>query len=272
MDTNEPEVPLPQLTAIIPNYKTPELVRICLRLLKKNSDLNKLKVLVVDNDSCDDSLDYLRSIDWITLIERKDCANESGPLMHCRALDIAMQHVDTPFVMVMHTDTFMISEKWQQFLLDCFDSCNVAGVGSWKLENPPGFIKRLGQKIEDLFRHFRTGKKKSRSMFLRSHCAVYRTELLKKHTKGFEDFGTAGEAVHKHLTDAGFEMKFLESAILSKYIRHINHATMILNPAAGSTGKTTKAAARKRLAKELGVPEYKNILMDSSCDSSGDAQ
>ena len=265
MDSNEPDQPLPELTAIIPNYKTPELIRICLRLLKKNSDLTRLKVLVIDNDSQDDSLDYLRKLDWITLVERKGCASENGPLMHCRALDIAMEHVDTPFVMVMHTDTFMISDQWQQFIMSCFDSENVAGVGSWKLENPPGFFKRLGQKFEDILRFLRTGKEKPRPLFLRSHCAVYRTELLRKHTKGFEDFGTAGEAVHKHLTDAGFEMKFLESAVLGKYMRHLNHATMILNPVSKSS-RTSKAAARKRLAKELGVPGYQSILMDESYD------
>lgn len=272
MDTKEPDVPLPELTAIIPNYKTPELTRICLRLLKKNSDLTRLKVLVIDNGSADESLEYLKSLDWITLVERKVGADENGPLMHCRALDKAMEYVDTPFVMVMHTDTFMISDNWQQFLISCFDNENVAGVGSWKLETPPGFFKRLGQKIEDLIRFARTGKEKPRPLFLRSHCAVYRTDLLKKHTKGFDDFGTAGEAVHKHLTDAGFEMKFLESAVLGKYIRHINHATMILNPEAGSNSRTAKAAARKRLARELGVPGYQSILMDDSYDCSGNAK
>lgn len=272
MDTNEPEMPLAELTAIIPNYKTPELIRICLRLLKKNSDLSKLKVLVIDNDSADDSLDYLRSLDWITLIERKNCEHENGPLMHCRALDMALEQVDTPFVMVMHTDTFMISDKWQEFLMGEFTSPQVAGVGSWKLENPPGFFKRLGQKLEDILRLVRTGKEKPRPLFLRSHCAVYRTALLKKHTNGFEDFGTAGEAAHKHLVDAGFEMKFLESAVLGKYMRHINHATQILNPVAGSNSRTAKAAARKRLAKELGVPGYRNILLDDSFDRSGESK
>ena len=91
--------------------------------------------------------------------------------------------------------------------------------------------------------------------------------LLRKYTRGFTDFGTAGEAVHAHLTAAGFEMKFLESSSLGKYIRHLNHATMILNPT--GSGKTSKAKARRNLDRELGFPGFQEILADDSYDKSG---
>ena len=261
MESNEPDVPLPLLTAVIPNYKTPELTKICLSLLRKNSDLAKVRVIVVDNDSRDESLAYLESLDWITLLKRQNIDGESGPEMHCKALDLAVPHIRTPYFMVMHTDTFMVDDRWLDFLTGEFDSESVAGVGSWKLEPPPGIFKKFSQKIEDVLRKIRKkGSGKSEKMlFLRSHCAVYRTELFKKYTNGFNDKGTAGEAVHKKLVNAGFTMKFLASETLGRYIRHLNHATMILNPRPGDR-KTSKKKARKRIAKELGFSGYRELI------------
>ena len=73
------------------------------------------------------------------------------------------------------------------------------------------------------------------------------------------DKGTAGEAVHKKWVTAGFTMKFLASETLGRYIRHLNHATMILNPRPGDR-KTSKKKARKRIAKELGFSGYRELI------------
>ena len=49
-----------QVTIIVPNYKTYELTKVCLRLLRKNTDLNHADVIVVDNNSNDESSKYLK--------------------------------------------------------------------------------------------------------------------------------------------------------------------------------------------------------------------
>ena len=66
----------PILSILIINYKTPDLTKLCLRLLRKHTDLSKVKIIVVDNDSADESLEYLRKLSWITLIERKKLPGE----------------------------------------------------------------------------------------------------------------------------------------------------------------------------------------------------
>ena len=58
-------------TVLVPNYKTLKLTKVCLRLIKKNTDLKKVNVIVIDNNSKDDSTKYLKSLKWIELIERK---------------------------------------------------------------------------------------------------------------------------------------------------------------------------------------------------------
>ncbi|MBL8704260.1 MAG: glycosyltransferase, partial [Rhodospirillales bacterium] len=60
----------PLVTVLVPNYRTPELTRLCLRLLRKHTPPGRIRVIAIDNDSRDESLDYLRSLAWISLIER----------------------------------------------------------------------------------------------------------------------------------------------------------------------------------------------------------
>jgi len=89
------------------NYKTPEVTKLCLELLHKALDVNKVPVWVVDNDSKDDSLAYLKSLDWIKLIERTPVANEHGFMAHGRALDMILERVDTDYLLLLHTDTLI---------------------------------------------------------------------------------------------------------------------------------------------------------------------
>ena len=95
----------PLVTILIPNYKTPDLTKLCLRLIRRFTDLRLAKVLVIDNDSKDASLDYLRTLKWIELLERPAVAGESGAMAHSRALDLALARVKTPYVLSIHTDT-----------------------------------------------------------------------------------------------------------------------------------------------------------------------
>ncbi len=253
-----------QSTLIIPNYKTPMLTKLCLRSLRKFTDLDRTKIIVVDNDSDDDSTEYLKSLGWITLIERKP-VGETGPQMHARALDAALKTVDTPFFAVMHTDTIVKTPDWLDFLLGKFDGApKLAGVGSWKLEHVSS-AKMIGQRIEDLFRELFTRRRHApEERYLRSHCAVYRTAPVKELTHGFDDGETAGKSLHRMLVAAGFEMRFLESAELGKYVDHLNHATMILNPS--GSGRTSKASSRRKLDGKLDNQLYRELLEDETLD------
>ena len=80
------------------NYKTPELTKICLTLLKQHFDngfldVKHVQVWVVDNNSQDDSSDYLRSLDWIHLIERIPEGKEEGFAAHGKALNMILDQM-----------------------------------------------------------------------------------------------------------------------------------------------------------------------------------
>ena len=288
----------PEVTVLIPNYKTLHITKLCLRLLRKYTDPQKVHVIVIDNDSQDESLDYLKKLTWIELIERKKAPDDNPSLSHSRALDLALERVNTPYVLSIHTDTLCKDPRWIDVLLaEIQKESIIAGVGSWKLENKPSIIKCLGKTLEYQWRlgYYRlvgkTGKAKDIEnqkqsgyyrllgetdyvldenrkgyYYLRSHCALYRMDLIKRMNLTFSDGSdTAGKVMHKKLVDRGYKMVFLPSGFLCRYLVHLNHATMVLHPELGS-GKKTIRKGLKRFKKELKALNADQILMDNSLD------
>jgi hypothetical protein len=264
------------VTILIPNYKTPELTKLCMRLLKKNTNLNVADVIVIDNDSKDASLDYLRTLPWIKLIERQVPEGEPGYVSHALALDQALKEVKTPYVLSIHTDTLMTSSYWLPFLLKQMEKGpTIAAVGSWKLETK-AWYQRLFKSIEYYWQSFYfklIGKEDhcllgqgNNYYYLRSHCALYRMDLIKKYNLSFLDGDNpAGKLMHKKLVDAGYKMIFLPSETLGQYMDHLNHATMILNPELGAR-QSTITKGLKRMKKRLAEMNATAVLADESLD------
>ncbi len=251
----------PQITILVPNYKTPEITKICLRLLRKHTDFGLAKVIVIDNHSQDASLEYLKTLHWIELIERQPEPDDTTALSHSRALDLALALVTTPFVLSIHSDTFVKRPDWLDYLLTEFrNDPNIAGVGSWKLE-AKSWPRRFGRKLEEFWKkalYRLTGSKGYKDIrfdsglhYLRSHCAMYRTDVIRALNTSFSDEkGVAGQVMHRKMTDAGYKMVFLDSTRLGQYIDHLNHATTVLNPDLG-TGKKSIRQGQKRIRQKL---------------------
>lgn len=264
-----------QVTILIPNYKTPELTKLCLRLIRKHTDQNKIEVIVIDNDSNDASLEYLRSLSWITLLERKPIANEGAISSHSRALDMALEQVKTPYVLSIHTDTLISNPAWLEFLLSHIQKRpTIAGVGSWKLESKSLWrqaLKTVERNAQLAYYHL-LGKSHgiegigSNYYYLRSHCAMYRMDLIRKFNLHFSGGDrVAGKDMHQQLVHAGYEMIFLPSNVLVNFLNHINHATTILNPELGSRAKRIDKGLR-RIQESLLRLNGDSILLDTSLD------
>lgn len=265
-----------QVTILIPNYKTPEITKICMRLIRQHTDFNRVEVIVIDNNSNDASLAYLKTLNWITLIERKADAPESPPLSHSRALDLALAQVTTPYVLSIHTDTFVRSADWIDVLLKPFKlNPKLAGVGSWKLESKSK-LQMLGYEFEQAwkkllstyfgYRGYRADRLDVNARYLRSHCAMYRMDVIQALNTNFSDGeDTAGKVMHQKIVAAGYEMLFLDSGELGRYVDHLNHATMVLNPEFGSSEQMRKQG-NKRIKDKLRGIDANGILANIALD------
>ena|SRR3990167_7333496 len=266
----------PLVTILVPHYKTLALTKLCLRLLRQYTDLNKAKVVVIDNDSGDESLDYLRTVAWIELIERQAVPHQSPVMAHSAALDLALDQVRTPYVLSIHTDTLVSHPRWLDFLLEQIrrDPC-IAGVGSWKLESKPLFRRALKwiERYMQLAYYRLTGHTQhglegvgKNYYYLRSHCAMYRMDLIRQLNLHFSDGDmVAGKAMHQQLVKAGYQMVFYPSEVLIKYLDHINHATTVLNPELSSRQKSVNKGM-KRIQKSLQRLNADAILRDDRLD------
>lgn len=266
-----------KVTILIPNYKTVELTKLCLRLLRKHTPTGQARFLVIDNDSQDASLEYLRGLSWIDLIERKAISGEGPALSHSRALDLGLEQVETPYVLSIHTDTIVKRPDWLSYLVTRIESDpSIAGVGSWKLESKP-FFRRVAKGMERAVQaryyaligrdnHALEGMGRNH-LYLRSHCALYRTDLLRRYGLRFSDGeAVAGKVMYQKLVDHGHRMIFLPSESLGQYVDHLNHATMIFNPQLGAREATVEKGLA-RIKRELARLEAPRILADSSLDN-----
>ena len=87
---------------------------------------------------------------------------------------------------------------------------------------------------------------------------MYRTDVLKKHGLNFlGEEVVAGKSIQKGCVDNGYEMVFLPSSTLIKYMYHVNHATLILYPELGARQKTIDKGMKrlKQIFKELRADE-----------------
>ena len=69
----------PLITICIPHWQAEEFMKPCLRSIRKHSLKYNLEIIVIDNGSKDDSLNYLKSLDWIQIIERPEENPENWP-------------------------------------------------------------------------------------------------------------------------------------------------------------------------------------------------
>ena len=127
---------------------------------------------------------------------------------------------------------------------------------------PP--VKVFFKRIETFIRRLLGRKILDREHYFRSHCALYKSDAVRQ-TNGFYDNESAGVRMFAMLRDKGYKLPFIESEELTKYMRHLNHATMILHPSSLSR-KSSNPEKLRKLNKELEKLHAREILADDSLD------
>jgi len=263
-------------TICVINYKTLDFIRLCLRSIRKFTRY-PCEVIVVDNDSRDESLEYLKRLSWIRLIERRpEPGVPRGSYDEGAALDLGLQNCNTEFYISMHSDTFVQKENWLAELVGYFGGDdNVACVGSGKIELTPKWRIVL-KKATD----FRTFKRKLMRepdplgvyrYYNRTICCLYRTDILRRENLSFlmdRDKGlTGGKKLYFELVDRGYKTVELAPVIMGQFVIHLAHATQAINPQEFTLRKRTIRKCNRLVDKVLSREPVRSILTDDSLDS-----
>ncbi len=273
-------------TICIANYKTPDFTRLCLRSIRKFTKY-PYDVIVVDNDSGDESLKYLKSLKWIRLIEHSpDTGRSTGGYAHAAAMDLGLENCNTEFFVSMHSDTFVKKDNWLTELIRYFDNDQaIACVGSGKIElTPPPFCfaeamqrgRILLKKVTD----FRTFKRKllrepdpigKFRYYNRTICCLYRTDVLQREKLSFgmdQDKGlTGGKKLYFELVDRGYKTIELPPAIMGQFVCHLAHATQVVNLQEFTLRKKTIRKCHRLVNKVMKSAEVQSVFADDSLDS-----
>lgn len=262
-------------TICVVNYRTLDLTRLCLRSIRKYTR-GPYEMVVVDNHSQDASLEYLKSLKWIRLIERKDPANDSsGGYAHGAALDLALQECRTEFFVSLHSDTVVHREGWLEMLLEPFrEEPRMACVGGGKaeLEETWRVWLKKATDYKTFFRKlFRVPDPLGRYRYYnRTVCSAYRTEILKKENLTFlmdrEKGMTVGQKLYFELEDRGYKTVRIPDWRLKQYVYHLAHATQVLNAQQYHLQKRTIQKIQKRIHEILRSEPVCAILSENSLD------
>lgn len=223
---------------VIVNYKTPEITKICLDLLHQYAIDTGIPVWVVDNYSADESTTYLRELDWINLIERTTPEKEFGHIAHGKALDMALERIDTDYVFLLHTDTFIFDKNVFSMMLNkCMSNPNVVAVGCVEQLNR-GTARTLWRFSSRLLKHhFRRMKlsmglrsrepKPYREVYLKSFCTLWNCKLIKQLGMNFlMDDRVPGYTLQDRMTELGYVVERLSPRKIFNYLDHIQSGTV----------------------------------------------
>jgi len=264
-----------KVTICVVNYKTPDLIRLCLRSIRKYTQ-PPYNTIVVDNDSRDDSTEYLRYLKWIKLVERACKTDDSsGGYAHAAALDMALENTDTEFFAALHSDTIVHRPGWLAELLALFNNDpQIACVGGGKCELTPQWRVWL-KKISDFktLKHKVIGTPDLLGMYRyynRTVCSIYRTDVLKKEKLSFlmdRDKGlTVGKKLYFELVDRGYKTVELPDRVMKRYVYHLAHATQAVNADEYNLRNRTVRKTRRLIEIAMRSQQVQAILKDDSLD------
>ncbi len=273
------ETPPHMVSLILPHFETPELARLCLRAIRQRTTV-PFEAIVVDNGSRDGaSLDYLRSVSWIRLVERPpEEVPPAAAQAHATALNMGLEAARGEFVVVMHTDTIPLESGWLAALRQMMlDDQRLAALGSDKMDAPGPLWTALktiveGKSWRRLFYRLThrplPPKLQLRPPHARSFCAMYRREAVLECGLDFvpRQMQTAGEEVYHGLSAAGWKVRLLPARQMRRLVAHVVHATALLSPKRQINTGRVRRRTERRIRKLFSAPWVRGLLEDERLD------
>ncbi len=151
----------PRIDLVVVNYNSDSQIRECLRTLREHTKVS-YRIIVVDNNSEDESLEYLKKEDGISLILNHQ---NTG---FAKACNQGILVGKGKYIALLHSDV-QVTEGWLNPLLAEIRKSDIGMVGS-------RIINAEGQLKED---HFKKDSSQV-SSYLTGGCLIIKRELLNK--------------------------------------------------------------------------------------------
>lgn len=116
---------VPGTSIVILSYNTLDFTRQCLESIKNTISLDRCQVIVVDNASEDGSVDYLRGLDWITLVENHENRGFPGG---CNDGIAASEPGND--IYLLNSDTILLPNSLFWLKMGLYESDHIGSCGS----------------------------------------------------------------------------------------------------------------------------------------------
>ncbi|MEZ6188536.1 MAG: glycosyltransferase [Planctomycetota bacterium] len=251
----------PQVSVCVPHWQAQVLIQPCLRALRKHTEPGRLEVIVVDNGSQDASLDYLRGLEWIVLVERPEEGPQGWPENAFSAWDVVLARARAPLFLTLHSDVFVRRAGWLDPLVRALEDPAVAGAGPGKQER--GGLYRLQKRlVAGAVDRLRGRRRVEAPAHPRDYCALFRTAALRERGLSFRPVhGGGGISIARGLWDAGLETRQVD---LGDAVLHVGHGVALTDPERFDA--RTQAKARERWGRVADAPWLRELLEDDALD------
>lgn len=259
------------VTILIPHYQTLDAIRLCLRSIRRYT-LPPYRVLVLDNGSTDASIEYLRGLNWIACLNT-GVANDLISAQ-AAALNVGAARVETPYFLVIHSDTYVHRPGWLRFFLARLQAGGYAALGTRHQTirvYDSALAARWAARAAALLG--RVGRRETAAgvPWLRSCLTFYRTDLFhaagcRFASDGHED---ATHAANAALAGRGHHLLALPDRSVGYYVFHKGDTTRIANRLYASDDAEFRARIarhRRHLGPFHARASTRAILADASLD------
>ncbi|VAX39010.1 Glycosyltransferase [hydrothermal vent metagenome] len=266
----------PRVTICIPHWEVFDYIRACLRSIRKHSKKYNLEVIVVDNGSQDESIDYLRSLDWIRLIERPEERHTNWPNNVFTAWDRGYKEATGEYFITMHSDVFVKTDCWLDPLFrEMNRSDNIGASGAWKLDLEHPLYKWQKQIIGFATAQIKSllGRKRNvqwkQGHYPRDYCAMYRRDILMENQLTFLNAHGAGGSLRiaQQIWDCGYQMGMVPAIEMAENVFHVAHGTAAVRTEKKLNHNRAQKKVERKVTNLFEEPWIQELLAETSLDA-----
>lgn len=251
-----------EVSIVVVHYQTEKQSRLCLRSLRKYTELPH-ELVVVNNSPEHSSSRYLESLPWIRLI-----VNNDPEQSHRRGLQRGLEAATGEWILALHSDCFVKTKGWLQRLLA------LKQPGALMMASCDRVIMPLRGPWDRL--HLWWTRRKQRKRWqarsqppkLITHCALFHRSLFEQHGQRFDtpkhvdgQFIDCAEAIQRYCEAKDLPVQWLGREQLAPLLWHFEAATLNL-----VTGRKLALKRRLRTWWFYQRTEIKCLLSDDGWD------